>query len=204
MYIKEFNMDSFSSVKTLLPEVRIILLFLSLPRELWWRGLQAPLLNNSPRMSSRSLLLNFSLKSLLICHPSELHVTCSAGLQMVPHEYYSTCRTSISHLFALFSYHNASWWDTFPPWGARGSSRLQRLMRALLFTRNGKNSSKLNTYLSFQGHWGIFNLGHTCDSQERHCPCFWVELLFDGREGNKQTERHSSCIVSPLCLSIGT
>lgn len=156
-------------------------------------------------MGIRLLHLNFTPEPLLICHPSKLHTICRVSLQMVPHEYYSTRMPHTFHLFALISDHDANSWDAFPPQRARGSSRPGHMPHVgFPVHQKWQNSPRPNIYLSFQGHRGIFSLGHTCDSQEKCCPCFWMELHMDSIEGNKWTWRHMGCIVSSLYLSTGT
>lgn len=124
---------------------------------------------------------------------------------MVPCEYYSTCMPHIFHLLALISYHNTKQWDVFPAQRASISNSLSHTPQAgSPVHQKYQNSLRLSIYLSFQGHWVTFHSGHTCDSQEKRCPCFWVELHSDSREGSKCTWRQRSCIVSSLHLSTGT
>lgn len=141
-------------------------------------------------MGIRPLHLNFFPEPLLICHPSELHTICSVCLQTVPREYYSASMPQAFHLFALFLI-------TMPSGGTHFHHREQA---ALMFTRKGKVHQGWTFTCSFRD-WGIFNLEHTCDSQEKCCPCFWMELHMDSREGSKWTWRHRGCVVSFKCLS---
>lgn len=61
-----------------------------------------------------------------------------------------------------------------------------------------QSSPRLSIYLSFQGNQGIFNLGHTCDGQEKCCLYFWMELHMDSRESSKCAWRYRGCIALSL------
>lgn len=90
MWFKEFNTDTFSHMhikeSSLRGKSHLIPSLLD-QRALSERTLTS--FTNSPRKGIRPLHLNFSPEPLLTCHPSELHLICSVGLQMVPREYYA-------------------------------------------------------------------------------------------------------------------
>lgn len=86
--------------------------------------LQPPLQNSSPRVAIRPLHLNFSPEPLLIFHPSELCVTFSDCLRMLPRKCYSTFMPHTFHLFAHTFHRDARWWDGIPPQRASSFSRL--------------------------------------------------------------------------------